>query len=474
MKHHKRIQTVISAGLLYIAPSVVDCGHARAQVIADISGQTEERQVTTASHGHIVANYNIWSPDSKWIAYDCRNKGEAFDATRIECVNADTGEVRCIYEARNGATCGVATWHPGKKRVVFILGPDNPARDWSYAPSRRRGLVVDLDHPGEGRALDAMNYAPPFAPGALRGGSHVHVFDGAGEWVSFTYDDEILRCAGGRDGAEPNQRNIGVAAPFGPVRVNRNHPRNHDGGWFAFVASKTVAVPAPGSDEISQAAEEGWIGANGYIRADGSRQRRALAFQGMVTARNGHRHAEVFVLDLPEDPTIAGGAPLQGTGTTRPSPPRGAVQRRITYTDDRKHPGIQGPRHWLRSSPDGAAIAFLMKDDSGTSQLHIISPHGGGIRQVTRNPWAITSTFTWSPDGRWIAYAMDNSIFVTEVTSGRAHRLTARTEDADSPHRSACVFSPDGRRIAYLRKVASHLQIFTVTMPDPKSKPTVY
>ena len=57
-----------------------------------------------------------------------------------------------------------------------------------------------------------------------------------------------------------------------------------------------------------------------------------------------------------------------GRSRGRPSagrPRRGAPSSRLTFTSDRKYPGIQGPRHWLRSSPDGAHIAFLMKDDEG-------------------------------------------------------------------------------------------------------------
>jgi len=51
---------------------------------------------------------------------------------------------------------------------------------------------------------------------------------------------------------------------------------------------------------------------------------------------------------------------------------------------------------------------------------------GGEPVQVTRNPWDVASTFTWSADGRWIAHVMDNSIFVTDVASGQSIRLTPR------------------------------------------------
>jgi Tol biopolymer transport system component len=174
----------------------------------------------------------------------------------------------------------------------------------------------------------------------------------------------------------------------------------------------------------------------------------------------------VFVVDIPEDVTQAGDGPLAGTATTRPAPPRGVRQRRLTHTANRKYPGIQGPRHWLRSSPDGARIAFLMRDDAGIAQIWMVSPNGGEPRQLTRNPFDVGSAFSWSPDGEWIAYVADNSVFITATESGDTERLTPRAEDATAPRPEACVFSPDGGRIAYVRPVPRdgliHNQIFVV------------
>ena len=57
----------------------------------------------------------------------------------------------------------------------------------------QRGIKLDWVGAQEliRRSLDAMNYAPPFTPGALRGGSHVHVFSPDGAWVSNTYEDDV-------------------------------------------------------------------------------------------------------------------------------------------------------------------------------------------------------------------------------------------------------------------------------------------
>lgn len=435
----------------------------------------EERQLTRAEHGHLLTNTGVWSSDGEWIVYDVRSDaaGDLFDGERIEMIHIRSGEVRVLYTAKNGARCGVATFHPRETKVAFILGPENPTPDWQYGPTHRQGVTVDCTTPGISRNLDARNLTPPFTPGALRGGSHVHVWDAAGDWVSFTYEDHVLaQFATSATDHDINQRNIGISVPGKPVVVPRTHPRNHDGDYFTVLATRTVAQPKPGSDEVTKAFEEGWIGANGYVRVDGSRQRRALAFQGHVVTSRGETISEVFVVDLPDNPTQAGSGPLEGTNRRRPAPPHGAIQRRLTFTADKKFPGIQGKRHWLRASPDGSAIACLMRDDSGISQLWTVSPATGQLRQLTRNAWDIGSTFTWSTDGKAIAHAMDNSVCVTDASSGITTRITPRSADDTAPRPEACVFSPDGKSIAYVRRVrssgATFNQIFVAPLPQAK------
>ncbi len=423
---------------------------------ADVRGT--EKQITRGREGRILTNTGVWSPDGEWLVYDTRSDipGQDFNGTRIEMVNVRTGRVKVLYQSAHGAHCGVVTFHPREPRVVFILGPEHPTPDWSYCAWHRCGVIVAVATPGVATHLDARDLTPPFTPGALRGGSHVHVWDAAGAWVSFTYEDAVLaRFQEAGPDHDLNLRNVAVAVPGHPVRVRKGHPRNQDGEYFSVLATRTTANPKPGSDEIQKAFEEGWVGANGYLRADGTRQKHALAFQGQVVTAQGATIPEVFLADLPDDVTTPGAGPLAGTETRMPCPPKGTVQRRLTHTAERKFPGLQGPRHWLRSAPDGGRIAFLMKDDSGVVQLWTVSPNGGPPTELTRNPWSITSAFTWSPDGRLIAHGMDNSVCVTETSTGKTVRLTARSDDARAPRPEACVFSPDGRKIAFLRRGVS-------------------
>lgn len=462
----------LATGLATSAGAASDASPGNAPPPLGAPAEARETQVTHGPGGRLITNTGVWSPDSEGIVYDTRSdaEGAVFDGTRIELARIHTGETRLLYESKRGACCGAPIFHPREWKVVFILGPENSTPDWQYGPYHRQGVIVDAARPGEPVNLDARDLTPPFTPGALRGGSHVHVWDAAGEWVSFTYEDHVVA-----QFPEPgpdhdiNQRNLGVSVPGHPVRVTKDHPRNHDGEYFTVLVTRTVAKPKPGSDEIKKAFEEGWVGTNGYLRADGTRQRHALAFQGQVVTPRGATIPEVFLADLPTDLTQPGEGPLEGTATRMPCPPRGVTQRRLTFTADRKYPGIQGPRHWLRTSPDGARIVFLMKDDQGIAQLWTVSPAGGPPAQVTHNPWPIASAFTWSPEGRRVAHVMDNSVCVTDMDTGATTRLTPRREDATAPRPEACVFAPDGRKIAYVRRlteagIASN-QIFFTTVP---------
>jgi hypothetical protein len=440
---------------------MTSCSNPRNNTLDTPAGDSE-RQLTTGPGGRVLSNTGVWSPDSQWIVYDTRpdSEGAVFGGKTIEMVNVLSGEIKELYRSRNDAHCGVVTFHPREWKVAFILGPEHPTADWQYCAWHRQGVVVEVNRPGVKTNLDARDITPPFTTGALRGGSHVHVWDPAGQWVSFTYEDHVLaQFRSPTPANDINQRNIGVSIPGRPVRVPHSHPRNHDGDYFTVLAAHTTAHPRPGSDEISRAYEEAWVGTNGYVRRTGSRQQHALAFQGQVLTPEGQTLSEVFVADLPDDLTQPGDGPLCGTETRAPYPPKGTIQRRLTFTAERRFPGIQGPRHWLRSSPDGSQIAFLMKDDAGVVQLWTVSPNGGSVRQVTKNPWPVASAFTWSPDGGQIAHVMDNSVCLTEVASGQTKRLTSRTNDASAPRPEACVFSPDGKRIAFVRRVPSPRQL---------------
>jgi Tol biopolymer transport system component len=109
-----------------------------------------------------------------------------------------------------------------------------------------------------------------------------------------------------------------------------------------------------------------------------------------------------------------------------------------------------------------------MRHDDSVVQLWSVSPSGGEPEPLTSNPFDVGSAFSWGPDGSLIAYIADNSVFTTCVASGETVRRTERTDDASSPRPEACVFSPNGKQIAYVRHVVAEggafNQIFVATL----------
>lgn len=414
-----------------------------------------EKQLTSDARGHQLTNINVWTPDSQWVVYDVRPHGGSFTGSTIERVNVGTGEAEVVYLAQDGAHVGVVTVSQDEPaRYAFIHGPENPDASWQYDFHHRRGVIVSEPAREKAVTLDAMDITAPFTAGALRGGTHVHVFSPDGSRLSFTYNDHVLH------ELDPalDLRNVGIAISGYPVTPTKHHPREYDGTHYSVLVSETTSAPQPGSNDINRAYEEGWIGREGYVKADGSRQRWALAFIGDTLSADGEKHPEIFVVDLPLNDANyrqAGDKPLPGTPDTLPAPPAGVKQRRITFTE--KGIALQ-PRHWLRASPDGAKIAFLMKDTNDVVQVWTVSPNGGEPVQISHSDNGIQSAFSWSPDGKSLALVCDNSVMRLDIESGEMQRLTQRTETA--PCADAVVYSPDGSKVAFMRQCGEFAQIF--------------
>jgi tricorn protease-like protein len=48
---------------------------------------------------------------------------------------------------------------------------------------------------------------------------------------------------------------------------------------------------------------------------------------------------------------------------------------------------------------------------------------------------------------------MDGSVCVSDLKTGETRRLTQPVNDESSPRPEACVFSPDGQKVAFVRRV---------------------
>ena len=435
--------------------AVAGCGQSVAPPRPVVT-MTNESFQTSAPYGHILTNTAVWSLDSQWIVYDVRSDpaGDVFDGTRIERVNVNTKQVEVLYESKNGACVGVATVNPKDGRVVFIHGPENPTPDWSYSACHREGVIVDPAKPGVAIPLEARDIVPPFTVGALRGGTHVHTWDSTGTVVSFTYEDHVLT-HGTAKGKEPNRRTIGIAFPSEqPVLVPKTHARNRDGTYYSELVVKTVANPKPGSDEIGLAFEEGWI--PGQNR---------LTFVGEVVAADGRKVNELFLLERRN--VTWNGAKSYGIETSLPPIAGGSNQTRLTrFAEIPNHKGITtSPRHWPRASPDGKRVAFLT--ENGTLNFTSLSPPYE-TRPLPdppkrRFPVVVTSAFSWHPNGRYLFAVVDTCICQIDVEEGHVRPLTPPSNPPPRPE--ACVVSPDGTKLAYVKPVNGINQIFVIGVP---------
>jgi len=418
----------------------------------------EEKQITNdTGYHHDLDNNDNFSPDGQWLVYDTRTDDGGIAASpKVEKVNVETGEKKILFEIKNnnpvwGPGAGAVSYSPKENAVVFIHGLENSTKENPYQQWRRSGVIIKDENPNVPIYMDARDVTFPFTPGALRGGSHRHEWSGDGQWIGYTYNDAILKALEDSTGKKMNLRTIGVSKNVKPVKVDAN-PENISGEWFSALVVRVVPEPKPGSDEISHAAADSWVGVNGYKGKDGKKQM-ARAFLGTVVAKNGKNVTEVFIVDIPNDITQPGEfGPLEGTKTSFPMPPKGTVQRRLTHTADSSSPGCTGI---VRSSPDGDHLAFISHDAKGIQQIFLISPNGGELRQLTQHESNVSGNVRWHPDGKHVSYSWNGSLILCEVGDApfkeRFELLTSPT----SPAPTNSVWSPDGKMIAFNRLVVN-------------------
>lgn len=428
-------------------------------------------QITRGAYNHDLDNNDNFSPDGKWLVYDTRTPtGGIGGCPSIERVNIETGKTEELFVIHDnqsyGPGAGAVSYHPTENRVIFIHGlafcsEKNPYQQW-----KRTGVMVDDNHPNFPLYLDARDVTLPFTPGALRGGTHRHEWSRDGKWVGFTYNDAILKALEDSTGNTRNLRTIGVSANLGPVGVDKSgEGENISGEWYSVLVVRVVPNPLPGSDEISHAASDSWVGTGSYLNKNGKMQI-ARAFIGKVRDKSNRPVDELFVVDIPDSIHQPGEfGPLEGTPESFPMPPKGTVQRRLTFTADSSHPGCGGV---VRSSSDGKSIAYLAADAKGVQQIFLISPDGGNSRQITEHPAGVQSGARWSPDNHSICYQSENSIVICKISDDPFEQRIKRVTPVGREELSNIVWSADGKIIAFNKQVKaegesqSWKQIFVV------------
>jgi hypothetical protein len=430
------------------------------------------RQVSNKLQDHEMDNNHNFSPDDQWIVYDTRPKPGGIGINdRIEKISSVTGKIKVIYQVTDpnkyGPGVGAVSYHPTENKVIFIHGLPPASKKRPYAMHRRLGRIVDESKEDTSYWMDSRDIVAPFVPGALRGGTHRHQWSGDGNWLGYTYNDAIMVSLEKETGEVHNLRTVGVSKRTGKSpEITSSEGENYQGEWYSVLVVSVVPDPKPGSNEISKAYSDWWIGKNGYQKEDGSRQR-ARAFLGDLLTEDGKEITEVFIVDIPENINIPGNTgPLEGTSTAMPSPPEGAITRRLTFTEGKRFPGVdKNIRHWVTSSADGEFISYLARDEKGITQVFVVPVNGGKTRQVSNHPAAVQGTVRWHPKIREFAYVSDNRIYVNgldqEGNPGKAIPISPQYESAPF----ALNYSNDGEKIAFNKDVAGYTQIFIAERP---------
>ena len=435
-------------GVLLTAATIVSCTPSEPQV--------KIVQLTNGAYNHDLDNNDNFSPDGKWLVYDTRTGiGGIGGSPSVERVNIETGKIEELFAVKDnhswGPGAGAASYHPAENKVIFIHGLDSCSEKNPYQQWKRTGVIVEDNHPNVPIYMDARDVTVPFTPGALRGGTHRHEWSKDGKWVGYTYNDAILQALEVATGKTLNLRTVGVSTRLKPVVVDKSgEGENVSGEWYSVLVVRVVPNPVPGSDEVSNAASDSWVGTGSYLNKAGERQV-ARAFVGKVRSKGNQPVDELFVVDIPDSINQPGEfGPLEGTPTTFPMPPKGTVQRRLTYTAETAHPGCGGV---VRSSSDGKWIAFLASDAKGVQQIFVISPDGGSSRQITEHPAGVQSCARWSADNQSICYVTENSIVLCKISDEPFEKLFRRITPVSKEEISNIVWSADGNTVAFNRPV---------------------
>ena len=124
----------------------------------------------------------------------------------------------------------------------------------------------------------------------------------------------------------------------------------------------------------------------------------------------------------------------------------------------------------IKWSPDGTKVSFVQRDDMGDHgelwyvdavtgekkvlvsevKLSQLAPPASRIKDERQKEWAAryhVAAYTWSPDSKHLLFDSQGQLWYYSLDTGTAVQLTSSPDASEDPK-----FSPDGKRLAYVRK----------------------
>ena len=162
---------------------------------------------------------------------------------------------------------------------------------------------------------------------------------------------------------------------------------------------------------------------------------------------------------------------LLSAGRAQSAAPQTAAPKQLTIEQIFAEGGVTGRApETIQWSPDGSKVSFVQRDDTGEHgalfyvdavtgekkilvseiKLSQLSPPLSKIRderekeRVTRYHVA---AYTWSPDSKHLLFDSQGQLWYYSLDTGTAVQLTSSPDPSQDPK-----FSPDGKRLAYVRK----------------------
>ncbi|MFO0012764.1 MAG: DUF3748 domain-containing protein [Planctomycetota bacterium] len=370
------------------------------------------RQWTSQACGHTLNHRQIFSPSGRAAYFDARNADpEIMTTDRVGRIDLGTGVIDWVYEVPSpnpfGPGVGAVVCHPQRDQLVFIHGLRNCDAVKPYSATRRFGAMLDARdasrslQPAEARCLVAD---PP--SGALRGGTHAHSWSADGSAISFTYNDAWIE-ERHRQGLGPSDlRTVGVMRTGRPVEAPWQDSENFSGACHAMIVAAVSHSPQPGTDTIVSAREECYLGSG----------QDAIAFLGRVRTAAGDPIDEVFVARWPE-PLAFSTSSNSRDRDGRLHPPDFVRVERVTRSEDRKYPGVRGPRAWLVSSPDGRSVFCPMRDEEDVVQVASVDIASGRFELLTRLAASLESPLALDSRGARISLMSEGRVGIFDIAT---------------------------------------------------------